>query len=57
MFHASSFIWTLDEKAEKIIKLPFKTRGINIRNEKLIFTDMSYQTVSMPIEEAIYIKE
>ncbi len=57
MFHASSFIWTLDEKAEKIVKLPFKTRGINIRNEKLIFTDMSYQTFSMSIEEAIYIKE
>ncbi len=57
MFDAWSFIWTLDEKAEKIVILPFKTREINIRNEKLIFTDMSYQTFSMSIEEAIYIKE
>ncbi len=57
MFHAWSFIWTLEEKDEKIVKLPFKTREINIRNEKLIFTDMSYQTVSMSNEEAIYVKE
>jgi hypothetical protein len=57
MFHASSFIWTLDEKAEKIVKLPFKTRGISIESNSFQFTNMSYQTVSMPIEEAIYIKE
>ncbi len=54
---SSSFIYTLEEKSNKLIKLPFKTRGISIESNSFQFTNMSYQTVSMPIEEAIYIKE
>jgi len=56
-YHASSFIWTLDEKGIKLIKLPFKTKGIYIRNEKLIFNDMNNQTLWFHIDDAIYIKE
>ncbi len=56
-FHASSFIWTLDEKGSKLIKLPFKTRGMYIRNNKLMFNDMNNQTLWFPIDDSIYNKE
>jgi hypothetical protein len=56
-YHASSFIWTLDEKGQKIIKLPFKTKGIYVRNEKLMFNDMNNQTLWFEIDNTIYIKE
>ena len=56
-FHASSFIWTLDEKGNKLIKLPFKTRGMYIRNNKLMFNDMNNQTLWFPIDDSIYTKE
>jgi hypothetical protein len=56
-YHASSFIYTLDENGKKIIKLPFKTRGMYIRNEKLMFNDMNNQTLWFPIDDTIYIKE
>jgi hypothetical protein len=56
-YHASSFIWTLDEKGSKVVKLPFKTRGMYIRNNKLMFNDMNNQTLWFPIDDKIYIKE
>lgn len=56
-FHASSFIYTLDENGGKIVKLPFKTRGVSIIKEKLKFRDMSYQTLELEIDEQIYLKE
>jgi hypothetical protein len=56
-YHASSFIWTLDEKAGKIVKLPFKTRGMYIRNERLMFKDMNNQRLWFEIDDTIYIKE
>lgn len=56
-YHASSFIYTLDEKGKKIVKLPFKTRGISIIEESLKFRDMSYQTLTLEIDEPIYLIE
>ena len=56
-YHASSFIYTLDENGKKIVKLPFKTRGISVIDKTIKFYDMSYQTVSLELDEPIYIKE
>jgi hypothetical protein len=56
-YHASSFIWTLDEKGSKLVKLPYKTRGMYIRNNKLMFNDMNNQTLWFPIHDSIYTKE
>lgn len=56
-YHASSFIWTLDEKGSKLVKLPFKTRGMYIRNNKLMFKDMNNQTIWFPHDDSIYTKE
>lgn len=56
-YHASSFIYTLDENGKKIVKLPFKTRGIRVIDKTIKFYDMSYQTVSLELDEPIYIKE
>ena len=56
-YHASSFIYTLDENGKKIVKLPFKTRGIRVIDNTIKFYDMSYQTVTLEVDEPIYIKE
>jgi hypothetical protein len=68
-YHASSFIYTLDQSAKKIIKLPFKTKGIN-DNEELIkskvidvleygicFINMDSTEVLLTNTDPIYVKE
>jgi hypothetical protein len=55
--HASSFIYTLDENGMKIVKLPFKTRGIRVLEGFVKFKGMSDEIISLPLEEPIYIKE
>ena len=56
-FHASSFVYTLDEKGTKIIKLPFKIRSILIENQGFRIKNMNYKEALLPNNEAIYLKE
>jgi hypothetical protein len=56
-FHASSFIYTLDDNGKKIIKLPFKTRSIRVLEGMVKFQGMFDGTISLNLNEPIYLKE
>jgi hypothetical protein len=56
-YHASSFIYTLDDNGKKIIKLPFKTRSIRVLEGMVKFQGMFDGTISLNLNEPIYLKE
>ena len=55
--HTSSSIYTLDEACQKIIKLPFKTKGIFDIENGIRIQNMNTTNVIIPNNESIYIKE
>jgi hypothetical protein len=57
-YHSSSFIYILDENGSKIVKLPFKTKGINIMDGVIKFSGMfNEKSISLLLGEPIYNKE
>ncbi len=56
-YHSSSFVYTLEENGRKIVKLPFKTRSIRVLEGSVNFKGMFDETITLPLDEPIYLKE
>jgi hypothetical protein len=55
--HSSSFIYSLDINSGKIIKMPFKTKGLYYRDNQLLYKNMFNTSVKLNPNEQIYLKE